>query len=87
MTAPTEPLTPADLEVLEFERATWKYPGRREAVIRERFGVSLTRHLQRVMTLIDHPQAQAYNAQLVRQLRDRRDQLARVRREGFGATT
>lgn len=87
MTAHGQALTPGDLEVLEFERATWKYPGRREAVIRERFGISLTRHLQRVTALIDHPQAQAYNAQLVRQLRDRRDQLVHARRNGFGATS
>lgn len=69
----TRDLTPADFEVLEFERGWWKYRGRREAVIRERFGTSATRHTQRVQALIDHPQAMAYDAQLVGRLRDTRD--------------
>ncbi len=64
-----DPLTPADYEVLEFARATWKHRGRREAVILERFGYTLTRYIQRLHHILDHPDAAAYDAQLVNQLR------------------
>ena len=65
------PLTPADLEVLEFERATWRYQGRREAVIRLRFGISTTLYTQRVLRIVEHPDAAAYNPQLVAAIRSR----------------
>ena len=65
------PLTPADLEVLEFERATWRYQGRREAVIRLRFGISTTLYTQRLLRIVEHPDAAAYNPQLVAAIRGR----------------
>lgn len=74
-------LTPADFEVLEFERGWWKYQGAREATVRERFGHSLTRHTQRVLALIDHPQAHAYDPHLVSKLRARRDHNTNRRRQ------
>lgn len=65
------PLTPADLEVLEFERATWRYPARRAAVIRHRFGISTTLYAQRLLRVVEHPDAAAYNPQLVAAVRGR----------------
>lgn len=81
MTALDRDLTRGDLEVLEFERARWKYQGAREGVIRERFGTSLTRHIQRVLALIEHPQAEAYDAHLVNTLRTRNQAHWSQRRE------
>lgn len=74
MTHPTRNLTAADLEVLEFERARWKYQGRKQAVALERFGVMPPRYYQRLAAILDHPDAAAYNPQLVRQLRASRAQ-------------
>lgn len=74
-------LTPADLEVLEFERAWWKYQGAREGAIRERFGTSLTRHTQRALALLDHPQAEEYDPPLVRRLRQQRNSHTARRRQ------
>lgn len=66
-------LTPADFEVLEFERALWRHQGRKAGVALERFGLTTTRYYQRLDSIIDHPQAVAYNAQLIGQLRRIRD--------------
>lgn len=69
-----------DLEVLEFARAWWKYPGRRDAAILERFGITATRFFSRLNRIIDDHRAQVYDAQLVNQLRDKRAHRARHRR-------
>lgn len=69
----TQQLTRAQMEVLEFERASWKYAGRRDAVILERFGHSPWRHAQIVQHLIDLPAALEYDPALVNRLRDLRE--------------
>lgn len=61
-------LTPADLEVLEFGRHTWDSVGRRDSVILERFGHSVTRFYQRLNHLLDTHDAVIYDAQLVNRL-------------------
>lgn len=76
-------LGPADFEVLEFARAWWKYPGRKEAVILERFGISGTRYTQRLMALLDHPQAMAYDPDLVRRLKGTTVRRRAARLSGF----
>lgn len=83
MSAPaTVVVLPArDLEVLEFERTRWRYLARKEAAIRERFGVSLTRYFQRLDRLVDHPAAEVYDPELVRRLRRQRD-ARRAERSG-----
>jgi hypothetical protein len=75
-------LTRAQMEILEFERATWKYAGRRDTVILERFGHSRWRHAQIVLHLIDQPAALAYDAQLVNRLRNLRDKRRTARTRG-----
>lgn len=81
----TTQLTAADLELLEFERATWKYLGRKETVIRERFGHSMTRYAQRLQRLIDHPAARAYDPQLVARLTRVRTTRRTARTRGYAA--
>ena len=78
-------LTRAQMEILEFERATWRYLGRRDAVILERFGHTAVRHTQIVLHLIQQPAAEAYDPALVRRLRALRDKRASARRHGFEA--
>lgn len=68
----TEQLTHADLEVLEFARATWKSGGHRASAIYDRFGITETRYFQRLNHLLDRPEAEAYDPTTVRRLNDRR---------------
>ena len=79
----SEPLTRAQMEILEFERATWRYGGARDAAILERFGHSPTRHAQIVNHLIDQPAAHAYDPALVRRLLALRANHKTSRRRGF----
>ena len=77
-------LTRVQMEILEFELATWhpRALGRRDAAILERFGHTPIRHAQIVNYLIDHPAAAEYNPALVRQLRELRDRRATTRSRG-----
>ena len=74
-------LTAGDMELLEFERASWKYPGTRDAAILERFGLSRTAYLQRLLALVELPAAAAYDPLVVGQTRRRLDH-ARATRAG-----
>lgn len=69
----TAPLSAADLEVLEFERETFRHPGARVAAIRERFGLSEVRYTQRLLRILDDPSALVYDAVHVNRLRRLRD--------------
>jgi hypothetical protein len=55
----TAPLTDRDREMLAFERTRWNFPGMREQAIRDQFGISATRYAQRLLALIDRPEALA----------------------------
>lgn len=68
MAVPPE-LSDRDREILEFERLRWKYAGAKEAAVRERFDMSLTRYYQVLNALVDRPEALAYDAQLVNRIR------------------
>lgn len=81
----SEQLTPAELEVLEFARATWKYQGARAGVIRERFGTSVTRYVQRLHAVLAKPAAVAYDAQLVARLTREQARRTTARTAGFEA--
>lgn len=59
-------LDPADIEILEFERAHWGSSPNKESAVRERFGVPLARYYQRVYAICQSPHALAYDAVLVR---------------------
>lgn len=71
-------LTDREREILAFEREWFKHPGSKEAVVRERFGVSATRYYQILAALIDSPEAAAEDPMLVKRLQRMRE--ARKRR-------
>jgi len=68
-----------DAEILSFERQWWKYAGAKEQAIRELFGMSATRYYQILNTLIDRPEALAYDPMLVKRLRRMRSSRQRAR--------
>lgn len=75
-------LSERDRSILDFERGWWALPGSKEGSIKARFALSSTRYYQILRTLIDHPDAEAYDPLLVRRLRRVRDQRRRARFEG-----
>lgn len=75
----TTTLDDRDLEILEFERAWWKYAGAKDSAIREKFDMSVPRYYQVLNVLIDQPAAMAYDATLVRRLGRLRGQRAAQR--------
>ena len=74
-----QPLTDAELEVLEFARESFRTPGHKEAAILERFGHSTTRYYQRLAAVLANPAAEAYDAMLVRRLNAQRARRAGAR--------
>lgn len=71
---------PADLLAFEGEWLNRPHDGRYEAAVRERFGTTVTRHLQRVNQLIDTAGAIATDPVTCRVLRERREAKLRQRR-------
>jgi Protein of unknown function (DUF3263) len=65
----SESLSDVELEMLAFERLRWQQPGAREQAIRDMFGLSLTRYLQALNTLIEKPAAVAVDPVTVNRLR------------------
>lgn len=79
-------LSDRDQAILELERSWFRYAGARETVVRERFGMSMSRYLQVLHGLINEPEAWEHDAQLVKRLRARRDRIRgqrTARRHGF----
>ena len=74
-----DPLTAAELEVLEFARETFRSPGLKETAILERFGHSMTRYYQRLAAVLAKPAAEAYDPMLVRRLNAQRVRRATAR--------
>jgi hypothetical protein len=79
------PLTSRDQAILDFERGWWTQPGRKEEAIRARFGLSPARYYQLLNSLLDHPDALAYEPMVVRRLRRLRERRRRARYEGPSA--
>ena len=75
-------LTPHDRAVLDFERAWWQFPARKNDEIRARFAMAASTYYRTLHTLIDRPEALSYDPLTVRRLRRRRDQARRGRIEG-----
>lgn len=83
---PMDQLTDQQREILDFERAWWKYAGAKDNEIRARFDCSPTRYYQLLNATIDHPAADAYDAlgvRRLRRLRAARAQQRSARRLGF----
>ncbi len=70
-----------DLQVLDFERSWWLYPGPKDRAIREYLGISATRYYQVLRRLVDDDEALEYDPLTIRRLRrmrrERLDQIAR----------
>src|SRR5437879_12845508 len=75
-------LTPHDRAVLDFERAWWQLPARKNDEIRVRFAMAPSTYYRSLHTLIDRPEAVSYDPLTVRRLRRRRAQARRRRSEG-----
>ena len=69
----TGQLDDVERDSLEFERLHWKYAGARAGAILDRFDMTETRYLQKLLALIDRPEALAYDAQTVKRLQRLRD--------------
>ena len=72
-------LSDRDRGILEFERQWWKYAGAKEQAIRDLFDMSATRYYQIVNTLIDTPEALAFDPMLMKRLRRLRATRQRAR--------
>ena len=78
-------LSERDAAILELERTAWALPGRKEALVRERLGLSPTTYYKLLAGLLDDPAALAHDPLVVRRLRRVRDQRRRARYEGRSA--
>jgi hypothetical protein len=80
MTAPsTGELSERDQRILEFERQWWKYAGAKEQAVRDLFDMSATRYYQVLNSLLDRPEAMAFDPMLVKRLRRLRSARQRTR--------
>lgn len=79
MTESAVGLSVRDQQILAFERQWWKYAGAKEQAIRELFDMSSTRYYQIINTLIDTPEALAFDPMLVKRLRRMRAARQRAR--------
>jgi hypothetical protein len=65
--------------ILDREREVWKLTEPKARVIRERFGISVTRYHQLLTRTLDEPAALVYDPMLVRRLRRVREARRRRR--------
>lgn len=79
---PARVFSGADYAILEFEQSTWASAGAKQAEIYDRFAMSAARYYMLLNWIIDQPEAEAYNAQLVGRLRRLREQRRQVRTVG-----
>ncbi|WP_246001737.1 DUF3263 domain-containing protein [Allorhizocola rhizosphaerae] len=78
--APAPPsLTDRELEILAFEKQSWRHAGAKEQAIRDRFDLSATRYYQLLNALLDNPLALEHEPVLVGRLRRLRGSRARAR--------
>jgi hypothetical protein len=75
-------LTSRERALLDFERAWWQLPGRKNDEIRSRFAVSASSYYRALYALVARPDAESYDPLTVRRVRRRRDQARRGRIEG-----
>lgn len=72
-------LTDTETAVLELEKSWWKHPARKEAVVYDKFGWSMTRYYQVLTALMDNPAALAADPVTVNRLRRLRQERQRAR--------
>lgn len=79
MTEAMSALTDAELAMLDLERGWFKSGGAKQALVRQRFGMSATRYAQVLNALIDRADTEAHDPMLVRRLRRVRTARRRAR--------
>lgn len=72
-------LTVKETMTLDLERTWWRYPAVKDTKVRELFGETPTRYYQRLLALLERPEAAAYDAQTVNRLRRLREKRAQHR--------
>lgn len=72
-------LTDVERAILDLESTWFRYAGRKESVIRERFDMSTTRYYQVLRGLLQREEAMAYDPLLVRRLIRQQESRARSR--------
>jgi hypothetical protein len=72
-------LTEREVQILAFERTSWRHAGAKESAIRDLFDCSAHRYYQEVNALIDRPEAYIHDPPLVKRLRGLREERARRR--------
>jgi hypothetical protein len=65
--------------ILDLEREAWRLTVPKERVVRERFGVSISRYHQLLTRILDDPAALAHDPMTVRRLRRVREARRRRR--------
>ncbi len=66
-------LSQRDCRILDFERDWSRHPGAKEEAVRSQFGLSAARYYQVLNSLLDSPEALAYDPMLVKRLQRMRD--------------
>lgn len=66
-------LSARDKSILEFSRLRWKHLGLKDTAALVLFGLSPIAYSQTLQSIIDRPEAEAYDAEYVRRLRRVRD--------------
>lgn len=74
-------LSERDLELLAFEREWWRHAGAKDVVVREQLGLSPEDYYRALSRIVDHEDALAHDALLVRRLRRQRRVRQRERSE------
>lgn len=69
----TTELSARDRAILEFERLRWGHVGNKDTAIGLLFGMTWVRYAQVLHSILDRPEAEAYDAAHVRALRRLRD--------------
>lgn len=73
------PFSDEDKAVLDFEATPFKHWGAKEQAAYDKFGYSLTRHYQKLNSIINKPEAAAYSPVVVNRVRRQREQNRRNR--------
>lgn len=76
------PFGDQDRAILEFERLRFLTSGSKHNEIHDRFAMTPVRYYIRLNWILNQPEAAAYDAVLVRQLRDLREKRRQVRTSG-----
>lgn len=74
-----ETLTQEERAVLRIEGQWWRFPGAKEAAIREQLGISAATYAARLNRLLDQPAAEAVDPLLIARLRRLRSERRRRR--------